>query len=174
MKYLKFYYSESINPLHKFGDKVIKEVQRTNFSHFAIGLLDSETGIEIIYESIFPKSRRLLKDQWLNDYSPVLEMNLKISDERFNESIWFLDTMIDKWYSLKQIFWIAFIGWFKIKTLFSNKVTINSKNKLICTEMGYIYCKEFFNFDHDENSDSVDLNDMLKIGKDISSNPIWK
>jgi hypothetical protein len=167
-----FYFADALKPLHQAGAAIIKEVENTNFSHFAIGL--EKDGTEIVYEAVFPKSRKIEKSDWRKDYRPIRSMNFEVPLDKQYYVGEFLEENVGKWYSFDQCVWIAIITWFRIKKAFSDKVVLNGTKHLICTELGYLFSKEFFEGEYNASSDRIGLNDMYTMTVNIAKFGRWK
>lgn len=170
---LKFYFANSTSFIKEIGSEIIKLVEGTNYCHLALGL-ETEFS-EHVYEAVFPKSQKLSKNEWLKQYKIAYEFSIDIPCiQKFLEIKDFLELNTGKWYAFDQCLWIALIIWFKIKKSISNKFTLNGKKNIVCTELGYLFCKQFLIGDWDENSDSVDLNDMFSIASQLQEKVEWK
>ena len=167
-----FYFADNKVGWKKLGGEVIKDVEGTSFDHFAIGLGNDED--EVIYESVFPKSRAIFKNEWLEEYEVKYSFSFSIPTEKYIEVVDFLNSMLGKWYAVDQCIWIALITWFKIKKQFSDKVTLNGSINIICTELGYLFCKKFFKGEWNLNQDRVDLKDMFLISSELIHTNCWR
>jgi hypothetical protein len=169
---LNFYFVDTIKGYKKYGADIIRDVENTPFSHFAVGLDNGEK--ETIYEAVFPRVHKISKEKWSDEYSIIYSFSYDIPENKFLTLMMFLERMVGKFYGFDQCVWIALLAWFKIKKAFSNKVILNGTGRLICSEVGYLICKEFFVGQWDDNIDRVDLNDMYYISNKLSQEVVWK
>ncbi len=170
---IKFYFANSTSLLKELGAEIIKLVEGTNYCHLAVGL-ETEYS-EHIYEAVFPKSQKLTKNEWLKSYSVAYEFSIDIPNvHKFLEVKDFLESNIGKWYAFDQCVWIALIIWFKIKKTVTRKVKLNGSKNIVCTELGFLLCKQFLIGNFDENSDSIDLNEMFSIASSLQEKAEWK
>ena len=155
----------------KFGGEIIKEVEGTPFCHFAILYDDKKE--QTVYEAVFPRSRKIPYSEWLKEYEVHTIFHFKApSEESMSIYKTFLDSLINKIYAFDQCVWIAFCIWFKIRKTIQEKVKLNGSKSIICTELGYLFTKKFFNFDliNIYNTDRVDLRDMFSISLILKAN----
>ena len=115
------------------GSKFICWAQGTPFSHVAL-MIDNEFGTEpIIFEAVYPRSRKIKLMDWLAlGNEQVVSFELKVTDEAALRRV--LYEYLDKEYSVlalaEQGLAIIFKG---LKHKF-DKLSWASKNFLICTE----------------------------------------
>lgn len=170
---LRFYFSNTTSWYKKLGAWLIQGVEKTSYSHFAIGLDNGKE--EIIFESVVPKSRRIKKTEWLRCEEIIKQYTFIVPRTTFYEMDVFLNSQMNKWYSLSQCFWIGVMLIFKIKKWFNrNSIQLNGKHHLICTELGYLFCREFFHKVPNLNEDYFDLKEMQNLITYIIENDVTK
>ena len=159
---LHFYFADNKEGLKKYGSEIIKAVEGTTFSHFAIGI--DYGGTERIFESVFTKSRTILKTEWLKEYIIIKDFKYIVPEFFEHDLLKFLFSQMGKWYAVEQVVFIAFSIWFKFKMFM--KKPFNGSKRLICTELGFILVKHFCD-DYPMYQDSIDLNDMYAIANTL-------
>jgi len=171
---ISFLYANSTSGLKKLGGEIIKSVENTPFCHFAI--LFNDNFDEYIFEAVFPKTRKVKYSEWLKEYSVHTRFDFEIpSQDKRIECYEYLELMINKWYGVDQVLFIAFCIWFKLNEKFQLKTSINKNARLICTEIGYLFSNRFFKYEYiPVNQDRIDLDDMVKIGCIINNKTEWK
>jgi hypothetical protein len=168
---LTFYFVDVISGWKKLGANIIKGVEDIDFSHFAVGFFDGEE--EVVYEAVFPYSQKLSKEEWIKHYKIIHEFRYDIPESKCLDVENFLETMVGKFYGVDQIVFIAFSIWFNIKKRFAQKALFNYDNRIICTELGYLFCKNFIQGYWNIDQDRVDLRDMYLIALRLDQVMVW-
>ena len=90
------------------GARAIEWAEKIDFSHTAIILEDNDGLIEV-YESVWPKSRKMPMSEWLCHYRLKHLYKFDVSDEnKFSEMKQFLNDRIGVFYSVWQLVVIGF------------------------------------------------------------------
>jgi hypothetical protein len=170
---VSFVICEPLSGLKKIGSWIIRTLDQSKASHFAVEL-DSLAGI-YYYESVMPKSRCLPKDEWDKHYRIVQKWTFEVPKGLEYDVLLFLNDLINKPYSIAQLLLIAggiFSGAFQIAF---NKAIINHEKALICTEVGSRFIERFMRWNFVKSHDNMGIRDLTEIcnALGISSNP-WK
>ena len=113
-----------------FFDDILIAVENTNFSHVAIEI-DG-----YIYESCFPKSRRIKKNEWLKKYQIIRQYNHNLPYNIETMYIKYMEeNLLGKPYSMGQILAIGLGMLNKSIDSFFKKKDLNNTRYLICTEL---------------------------------------
>lgn len=149
------------NPL-SLGGKLLRWAEKITFSHCAV-LLEDASGHSVIYESVWPKSRKMNFEKWLDYYKieeiyqfPIPGRNSDAGSTYLGMKF-YLKGKLRKWYSIRQLFWIG-VGLFikpLSKAISSNK--INGSKHLICTELQGDFFKHFYGAKWNESTDTISL-----------------
>lgn len=141
----------------KAGGRFIAWAQGTEFSHCATEIIQSKGAASFIYESVFPKSRKLPIQEWLQTYQPVESYYIEVLDPNEQARIFSAaESNVGKRYSLLQLVGIGIGLVFQVAQKALDKLSINSKKFLICSEfMSEIQKAQGAKFS--DSSDSIDL-----------------
>jgi hydrogenase maturation factor len=140
------------------GARLIEWAQDTNFSHTAIELLETPEGESWVFESVYPKSRRLAKKDWIKKYESVESYSFIIDDPKVRyEMRETLYKNLNVPYSIGQIILIGVGLAIKMIEKLINKITLNAKKYMICSE----YSSEALFVLGAQFKDSSDLIDLL-------------
>jgi hypothetical protein len=139
------------------GSAVVRWVQGTDFSHVSI-LVTSEDG-QFIYESVWPKSRKIEFKEWAKHYIITKIVTLPTpphppyAEYKLNELLW-------KPYSIAQLVAIFFTNAFKL----FYKPDINGSMKLVCSE----YVARFLETVYSVEIPDDDYVDLIKIDEIVT------
>ena len=113
-----------------FFDDLLIIVERIDFSHVALEI-DG-----YVYESVWPMSRRIKKEEWLKKYQIIREYDSNMPYNLENAYINYIEeSLLDKPYSAMQIIVIGLGMINKSIDVFFRKKELNNKKYLICTEL---------------------------------------
>lgn len=147
------------------GARAIEFAENINFSHAAI-FLEDQFGFVNVYESVWPKSRKIKLNKWLRKYKIIYIYSFPIRDHyEFLEMSFFLNSKTNIMYSVFQLF-VIFLSFFSpIEKLISGRV-VNGSKRLICTELVGDFFERFFQCKWNEPTDTISLtetrNEILK------------
>lgn len=145
--------------LHKPGGWFIRNVDGSKYSHFAIYFEND------IYEAVFPKSRKIDVLKWKEKYDVGLVYRSTVSVEETQLTYNFLQTLVNRPYSMSQVFFIGLFSIFKpLEKYFAVKF-LNYKKYLICTEVGSLFFEWAYGFKPQESHDMIGVSDIEKILK---------
>jgi hypothetical protein len=145
------------NPL-MFLSKVIQIIEKLPFSHCAI-VCDG-----FVYESKWPKSRKIELELWLKEYEIVKSIDADVKKEALEE--WFL-IVKNTPYSISQLFIIAFTYLSAPLKLAVEKMRFNGSKAFICTEMVGMFLEDFYFYKFKESPDTISLRDVLKACSEV-------
>lgn len=113
-----------------FFDDLLVWAEQTDFSHVAIEI-DG-----YIYESVFPKSKKIKKSEWLKKYAVIREYSYNIPEEMVQYYKSYIEQqLLGKPYSKLQILAIG-LGMLSFAfDKFISKKSLNNHSYLICTEL---------------------------------------
>lgn len=117
-------------------------------------------GVAIVYESVWPKARKISFDDWLKHYDIVHMYSFDLPEDKVKPIVDELDQMTGRWYSVPQLFLIGFgfiFGWFE---RISVGWKLNNSHQLICTELLAIIIKRHTPVGFFESLDRVGLVDV--------------
>ena len=140
---------------YAIGSLILRTVEQMDFSHCAIEI-DG-----LIYESVYPYSRMMKKEQWLKKYEIVHSFEKNISDELADlMEVWLSNEMMNKEYSIAQLFLIGVTICSKAleKTLIG--IEVDGNRRVICTELVGLWLSKFFNKKWTERQDWLSLKDI--------------
>jgi len=169
---IRFNFSNSTVWWKQPGVKLIHLFDNVSVSHFSIEL-ELISG-EYIYESVFPKSRKITKEEWLTHNKLVHYYEWEVPSELQAHVFEFLEAQCDKWYSIPQLLLIAVTNLSRTANILLNWSYINKNNALICTELGAIFVQKFWKYKTEESLDKIGVHDMIQIAlKYKKSGPTW-
>jgi hypothetical protein len=139
------------------GGRFIAWAQGTKFSHCSTEIIKDKGSASFIYESVFPKSRKLPLQEWLQTYDPVESYYLEVVDpDEQARIISAAERNVGKRYSILQLVGIGIGLVFQLAQKALDNLSINSKKFLICSEfMSEIQKAQGAKFS--DSSDSIDL-----------------
>lgn len=173
--YVSFLFCNPKTGYKKLGGEIIREVEKTAFSHFAVLVCDGYDST--VYESVFPKSRKEAYSTWLDEYDIVNEFIFEVPNRnKMIECVEWLESKMGTWYGVDQIIWIFMCIVFKMNQKIQKDTTLNGSQRLICTELGFTFARKFFDFIwfDDVGQDRVDLVTMFQIANRISNKTTWR
>lgn len=141
------------------GSKLIMLSEKLPFSHVAY--LFEDDGKQWVSESVYPKSRTIPLETWCEHYEIVtmFSIDLNWSREEFKRVNPTLDGIE---YSLIQVFWA---GVEKIDRIFArliNRMRINGRKALICTERLALVLESSNTFKFQSSLDTLSLTETYK------------
>lgn len=156
---LTYHFAKRIKGI-KIGAKLIEWGQNTKFSHCAVEIIEHPEGDAWIFESVYPKARRVPLGEWLKTYKPVESYSFIIDDPILAQNIKNkLYANLHKPYSVLQLVVIGVGIALKLLEKAINKITLNAKKYSICSEyMAEVQAEQGAKFD-----ESVDLIDLLDV-----------
>lgn len=117
-------------------------------------------GVAIVYESVWPRSRKISFDEWLKHYDIVHMYSFDLDEAKVKPVVDELDQLMGRWYSVPQLFLIGFgfiSEWF-------NKISVgwklNNSHHLICTELLAIIIRRHTEVGFTESLDRVGIVDV--------------
>lgn len=168
---VKFYFADSTHAYKLPGTLAIKFFDGAISGHFAIGL---ETyGEEHVYESLFPKSRKLPISEWLKDYKIIKQHQFFVPNHLQYKVLEWLEGTVNIRYSVEQIFFIGLCILFKPLDYLLNTAVINHKKALICSETGSRFVDRFIYFKILESHDKIGVRDMEVISESLEDKIMW-
>lgn len=147
-------------PWWMFLDDIFMWVEKTNFSHVAIVLEDIDHGKHWVFESRWPKGRKIALGKWLQDYKVV---SLELIDNNFNRysnHYYDLIRMTEKPYSFSQV---LTIGWGLLFKAGGSKdwfLEVNGNKAKICTELVSVFLNKVYGVELKKSPDMVGLYDV--------------
>jgi len=155
------------------GNTLLKWADNVDSGHFAIEL--SSYSEPLIYESIFPRSIKSRISKWLSHYEIVEEIEIQIPSDLQGKVYFFLESLLNKPYSIPQIIYIAICIAFKPIDKILNWGILNHEQALICTEYGSRFLEKFIEIEIKESHDKIGLKDMQNYMRYLKANGIkWK
>lgn len=143
------------NPI-MIGARAIEWAEKIDFSHTAIILEDNDGLIEV-YESVWPKSRKMPMSKWLAHYRLKHIYKFEAVDEKqFLEMKQFLNDRIGVFYSVWQLVVIGLTFIAPLEKLLTGRV-VNGSKRLICTELVGDFFIKFFDCKWFEPTDTISL-----------------
>ena len=142
----------------QLGSAVIIWGDKSPSSHTAI-LVEDENG-SWVYESVFPKSRKLPYHEWLRIYKPVESFSFDVDESLVDYSYLILDGLVDKYYSIGQLVFILLTNTFGWLDRALNFAVINHERGLICTEMNSRYFEAMGLMEPTESHDKIGVLDL--------------
>lgn len=144
------------------GSKLIRYVDKTPGSHCSIGLI-THTG-EKVYESVWPRSKRSTKAEWLEHNIIIKKYEFEIPPEiRFDVYSW-LEKSVGIKYSIPQLFLILAD---LIKP--ANYRDLNGHSQLICSELVGVFLNKFLAAKLDETVDTIGVLDVIVLCEMLSA-----
>jgi hypothetical protein len=141
------------------GGELIKWAEDISFSHCAV-FIEDEHGRTEVYESVWPKSRKMPMEKWLEHYKVEEIYDFHVVDETMFRGIkLYLRGKLRRWYSTFQLFWIGIGLFIKPLNKFISKKPVNGSKHLICTELTGDVFKRFYGAKWDESTDTLSLRD---------------
>jgi hypothetical protein len=142
-------------------------------SHFAI-ILENEFGKKTVYESVFPRTRKIDFDEWKKKYEMRKLFTFGGPREKQFEVFEWLEAQKGKHYPFSQLFFILFAMINKCFENISFGWVLNGSQWLICTELGSRFIDKFFVTDVKESHDRIGLRDMLNLSQELEvKKEIW-
>jgi len=161
-----FHYSKKISGFVK-GSELIMWAEEEDFSHCATEIQVDPELDGIVYEAVYPKSRKLPKQEWLKHSQPVHSIPFLVTDPVLKKAIIFdLESNLDKDYSIFQLFIIGVGLCFKLVAKAVDKIVINSNKFLICSEYQSLPLKRL-GAKFEEPSDSIDITECFEQAKKL-------
>lgn len=145
---------------YKFFDDLLMYFDGTDFSHVAIEF-DG-----YIYESVYPRSRRIKKDEWLKHYMIVREYQHTIPIEYKSVYKSYLEMFLFRKYSQGQIMAIGLGFVNKVFEKLFNKELANKDKYLICTEYACYVLMKIYNV-MIEDIDTISLKEIEQLEKTL-------
>ncbi len=156
----------------QWGSKLIRKVDGSPASHFAIAVF-SPSSPDFVYESVFPRFRKIRYDEWLKEYKLVKKVDFVVPKNlEFAVNDW-LQMMIGVPYSVPQLALIAISLLGPLKKAL-NWAILNHKRALICTEVGSRFIEAFTHIEIKESHDNVGVNDMFTYTRNMEKYPNWR
>lgn len=153
---IRFLLAKNPSPLAIGGD-FIQWVEKVSYSHCAI--LIEASGIAIVYESLWPKSRKVSFDKWLEKYEIVQMYSFDVPENKVKPLVEDLESLVSRFYSVPQLVLIGLSllnDWFE---RISRAWILNHRKGLICTELVAIILSSYFTTQFSESLDRVGLKD---------------
>jgi len=144
-------------PLNKLliGSRFIQWCEGVEFSHCAI-LIDG-----YVYESVYPKFRKIDFGEWLNHYEVIEMYSL---DNANNQAIKEMgESWIGNEYSLLQLVVIGLGLIFDSFNLYVSKIHWNGTKKSICSEFVARVLAGFYGVTFSESMDTIGLREIKTI-----------
>lgn len=139
------------------GSKILRWAEKIPFSHCSI-VLEMESGRAEVYESVWPKSRKIDYKEWLKHYTVVEIIEFPIEDYgQLYAMKFFLKSKLRKWYSLGQI---IIMGLGILSTPLNkwlSKYRWNGSRALVCTELVGDHMIKFYGATWEESTDTISL-----------------
>lgn len=135
------------------GSWLIKKIDKSSGSHVSV-VLETYSGVNV-YESVWPRSRKITHAEWSKHNTFVKEYAFKVPTEIQADVFEMLAKQVNKPYSIPQLVLIAIDYVFSI-----NFTNINGGKWLICSEMAARPLAKFFGAKFDETFDTVGVSDI--------------
>ena len=159
--YVVFSISEST--FKRIMGKFIEWIDGVPFTH--VSILVENIDEKMIYESVFPRSKKVSVEDWKKHYKLKYIYQLPSVDVKLATSL--LEEMRGKEYSIFQLILIAVARAFnRFQRYFGNN--INGTKRLICSELVAEFIQKSYNVDFKENIDFISLKDVWDLTKDLS------
>ena len=145
--------------IYSLGSRVIMAAQGLPFSHVSIAVKIGNNPFEV-YESVWPKSRKISYKEWLTHYKLVSSHELPEVDDKLQLV---LEAMVGKTYSVSQLVVIYF-------NMFFSKLDsswVNGSRKLICTELSAIFMFKAYGTIWSKALDMISLRDIYREARKI-------
>lgn len=140
------------------GSWIIMWMERFPASHCAVLFEDG-----YVLESTFPKSRLVPLTEFLKDNEIVNNFRLNFYEPvEFTEIAQVEEELIGKWYSVMQLITIGLSIIFRFLKKAVNRLVVNGKNSLICTELCYRVLDKFFFITNRKSFDAYSLRDLYR------------
>jgi hypothetical protein len=142
---------------------IIKYFDRFPASH---SWIEIETDLYLyIFESVWPKSRRVSKNFHTKTYKTVREFELKIPDHVSPVGViyWLQERIHEKPYSFLQLIVILFQNIFPVLVKPLAKAYVNGKRADICTELCANFLNTFYQEPLKESTDVIGLRDLYRM-----------
>lgn len=152
--------------MNQIGVWAIKKSEGTDFSHFAV--LDYQQ----VWESVFPRSRRIKLKDWFTHYKLVKIYEIEATTEQHSEFFKIVTANTPKDYSVFQLFLIWCSNTIGVLEHYLNFLLWNGNKALICSEYIAEPINKVFGYDFKKSIDLVGMDEVeaaLKIlGKEVS------
>lgn len=139
------------------GSALIRKVDGSDSSHFAVELITFTE--RIVYESVFPRARKIEKTEWAKHYSVTAYYDFEVpSYMQYKVKDW-LESIVGIHYSVPQLLLIALCVLKPLNKLL-NWAILNHQQALICTEVGSRFLERFTHIKIKESHDKIGVWDM--------------
>jgi hypothetical protein len=139
------------------GGKLLQWAECIPFSHCAV-MLEDEYGTVTVFESVWPKSRKIKIEEWLDHYKIEESFDFPIHDIIMYRGLnLYLRGKLRRWYSTLQLVWIGIGLFIKPLNKVISKTKVNGSKHLICTEMTGDVFKRFYGASWNESTDTISL-----------------
>lgn len=139
------------------GGKLLMWAEKIPFSHAAV-LIEDQHGHQVVYESVWPKSRKMTLKEWEKHYQCVESYSFPIASmSDLHQMKFFMKSKLNKWYSVLQLAWIG-VGMFinPLEKIVSTR-PVNGSKHLICTELTGDFFAKFYGCKWLESTDTISL-----------------
>lgn len=169
-----FIFANSTKTLHKPVNFLIRWLDKSIAGHFAIGLQTDFS--HTVFEAVAPRVRKITPYQeWLKYYTPVRTLSIAVPLDKYSSVLEWLEGMLGIRYGYEQIVFIAVCLIINPLNKLWNRVNLNYKKAVICTELGSRFIEKFLVYELKESHDKIGVRDMEKIITDLSKTEIkWQ
>lgn len=143
------------------GSKLIMYVEEISFSHVSIEVNGH------VYESVWPKSRKISLSNWEKKYQSVETVEIETTlfqDDLLEQD---MSEMIGVRYSIMQLFWIGVGILFEPISAYISERNLNGSRFLICTEFVGSILENHFDVEFKEQKDMLSVGDVYKYAKEL-------
>jgi hypothetical protein len=155
------------------GSWLIRVADKSPASHFAI-CIEHDSGREVVYESVFPKSMKSSIEEWMRHNSLVAAFGFDVPRGKEYLVHEFLEARLGIWYSVPQLILIA-LCLIKPLNKLLNWSILNHERALVCSEVGSRFLERFIEIQIKESHDKIGVRDMLEYTETLSTNGItWR
>jgi hypothetical protein len=138
----------------KLGARLIQFADKTPFSHVAL-IVQEASGVTV-FESVFPRSRKIAYLDWVKRYS--IEDSFIVEAENID----ILESLVGKFYSLDQLVLILITNLFGWVDRVFNYAILNHERGLICTEVASRFLESISLWHVTESHDKIGIADVFK------------
>lgn len=168
MKKVTVLCAENRDWFHKIGAWFIEKSEKTNYDHVAI-LLENNFKTYLIYEAMFPKSRKIRFCDWTERFKIIKTYEIELTDTQYEAFEMTAKALVGKPYSLWQCFIIGLSNLVGVAEHYLNSTVWNGNKALICSEFIARCVVASVGYEFSTQLDEVGLNEieecLNKIGK---------